>query len=126
MLLCFARSISSPDDEQREEEVNVSALIAILLDHSARIDERDDAAMYLGKSDDEAALTALLQVSSDTAEDESVVASSGESLAQIIVRTGRLDPRWIRRLAPAALNEVIPWVTRERPDLLSEEGEPLG
>jgi hypothetical protein len=86
--------------------------------HSARIDERDDAAMYLAKSDDAAAFAALFQVASDTADNELVVASSGESLAQIIVRTGRLDPSWIDQLAPAALNEVIPWVTRERPDLL--------
>jgi hypothetical protein len=105
-----------------EEEVNVSALVAILLDHSARIDERDDAAIYLAKSDDQAALMALLQVASDIADNESVVASSGESLAQIIVRTGRLDPAWIGRLAPAALNEVISWISRERPDLLPEEG----
>jgi hypothetical protein len=108
---------------KNDKEPNVHALVKILLDHSARIDERDDAAMYLASSDDKAALTALLHVASDPADNELVVASSGESLAQMIVRTGRLDRAWIEQLAPAALNEVIPWVTRERPDLLTERSD---
>jgi hypothetical protein len=102
-------------------ELDVTALVAILLDHTARIDERDDAAAYLAHSDDEASLTALLRVASDPTDDELVVASCGESLAQIFVRSGQLNPAWLHELAPVALNEVIPWVRRERPDLLPEE-----
>ncbi len=45
-------------------------------------------------------------------------ASCGESLAQIFVRSGRLDPAWLQELTQAASNEVIAWVKRERPDLL--------
>jgi len=97
---------------------DVAALAAILQDRTARIDERDDAAMYLGQCDDDAALTALLQIASDPAEHDLVVASCGESLARIFVRSGRLDPAWLHDLTPVALNEVIPWVGRERPDLL--------
>jgi SMI1/KNR4 family protein SUKH-1 len=41
-------------------EPDVAALAAILQDRTAHIDERDDAAMYLGQSDDEAALTSSL------------------------------------------------------------------
>jgi hypothetical protein len=102
-------------------EPDVSALVVILLDRAARIDERDDAAAYLAQTDDNAALTALLHVASDPTEDGIVVASCGESLAQIFVRSGRLDPAWLHELTPIALNEVIPWVRRERPDLLPED-----
>jgi hypothetical protein len=102
-------------------EPDVTALVAILLDRTARIDERDDAAMYLRRGNDDAALTALLNVASDPGEDELVLASSGESLAQIFVRSGRLDPAWLHELTSVALHEVIGWVIRARPDLLSEE-----
>jgi hypothetical protein len=96
-------------------------MVAILLDRTARIDERDDAAMDLGRSNDDAALTALLHVASDPGEDELVLASGGESLAQIFIRSGRLDPAWLHELTPVALHEVIPWIRRVRPDLLPEE-----
>ena len=105
---------------ERAREPDLAALVATLLDRATRIDERDDAAAYLGGSDDAAARTALLQVASDPAEDELVVATCGESLAQIFVRTGQLDHAWLTQLRPIALNEVIPWVRRERPDLLPE------
>ena len=55
-------------------------------------------------------MTALLQVASDPAENELVAASCGESLAQIFVRSGRLDPAWLQELTKAASNEVIAWV----------------
>jgi hypothetical protein len=106
---------------ERAGEPDVAALVAILLDRTARIDERDDAAMYLGRSNDDAALSALLNVASDPGEDELVLASSGESLAQIFVRSGRLAPAWLVELTPVALHEVIPWVIRAHPDLLPGE-----
>jgi hypothetical protein len=103
-------------------ELDIAALVAILLDRTARVDERDDAAGYLAQTDAAAALTALLHVASDPSEDELVVASCGESLAQIFVRSGRLDPVWLHKLTPVALNEVIPWVRRERPDAIPPRG----
>lgn len=106
---------------EHTREPDVAALVAILLDRTSRIDERDDAAAYLGRSDEAAACSALLHVASDPAEDELVVASCGESLAQIFVRTGRLDHAWLNRLTPIALNEVITCVRRERPDLLTRK-----
>lgn len=102
------------------ERPDVDALGAILRDPTARFDERDDAAMYLGKSDEPAAIRLLLGLARDPSEDDVVVASSGESLAQIAVRTGRLDPGWLENLRPEALAEILPWVRRECPGLLPE------
>jgi len=99
---------------------NSAALVAILLNRSARVDERDDAAGYLGTSDDPSVIEALVRVASDASDDETVVATCGESLAEICVRSGFLDSAWLTALRPEALNELIPWVRRERPDLLSE------
>jgi hypothetical protein len=112
------RAARVSDHAESVGESDVTALVAILLDRAARIDERDDAAMYLGRSNDDAALTALLHVASDPGEEDLVQASSGESLARIFVRTGRLNPAWLHELTPVALHEVIPWVRRARPELL--------
>jgi hypothetical protein len=102
-------------------DLNTDALVSILLDRSARTDERDDAAGYLGSSDDPAVLAALLRVASDPAEDEVVSATSGESLAEIFVRRDAVDPAWLRSLVPAALAEVLPWLARARPELLPRD-----
>ncbi|NNM43553.1 MAG: hypothetical protein HKM07_04355, partial [Chlamydiae bacterium] len=40
----------------------IGLLVEILIDINARVDERDDAAMYLGEYDDDRALNALLSI----------------------------------------------------------------
>jgi hypothetical protein len=102
------------------EESNLDALVALLRNRAARIDERDDAAIDLGQSDDPAALTALLEVGSNPGEDETVVGSCGESIADIAIRRGSLDESWLGRLAPAALRELRSRLQGERPDLLRD------
>ncbi len=96
----------------------VQLLIELLRDHTARIDERDDAAIDLGGSDDPKALAALLEVASHADDDEMVIGSCGESIAQIAVRTGRFEPSSLDGLAAPALREVLGWLRRARPDLL--------
>ena len=101
-----------------DRQPDVIALSYLLRDPSARWDERDDAAMLLGRSDDPAALALLLELARDPAEDELVVASSGESIAEIAVRTGAFERAWLEDLRPEAVAEILPWLTRARPDLL--------
>jgi hypothetical protein len=96
----------------------LDALIALVLDHSARIDERDDAAIDLGNADDPRAVAALLQVGADRGENETILASCGESLAQIAIRGGRFDRVWLELLTPIAVNEFVESVRAERPELL--------
>ena len=98
---------------------NVRGLIAILLDRTAPISDRDDAAMDLGNSDDKSAADALIAVGQDRRDHETVVASCGESLARIAVRTGHLDAELIERLAPIAVNELLTTIRAMRPELLS-------
>lgn len=58
-------------------------LIEILLDRSASISERDDAAMDLSAFDSIEVVNALLKVGKDNSVDDIVLSSVGESLAEI-------------------------------------------
>jgi hypothetical protein len=100
------------------DPIRLDALIALLTDRSARIDERDDAAIDLGSSDDPRAIAALLEIGADRSEIDTVLASCGESLAQIAIRSGRLSRVWIASLAPAAANELVSTIRAERAELL--------
>jgi hypothetical protein len=97
--------------------IGLEAVIALLADRSARIDERDDAAIDLGSSDDPRAIAVLLEIGADRSENETVVAPCGESLGQIAIRSGRFNSEWLTTLAPAAVNELVGSIRAERPDL---------
>jgi hypothetical protein len=99
----------------------IDQLIEILCDKSARIDERDDAAMDLGSSDDTRVIDVLLEVGSKTDDVEMVVASCGESLAQIANRTGRFERSWPDLLAKSARHELIEGIRAGRPELLETD-----
>ena len=61
-------------------------LVKILLDATASISERDDAAMDLSVYDSKDVLNALLKVGSDEDTDNIILSSVGESLAEIWLR----------------------------------------
>jgi hypothetical protein len=83
-----------------------SALIKILLDRQARLDERDDAASDLESFDEPEAAEALATVACSTEEDEVLVATAGESLAGIWVRAGVVPRATFEALAPPARAEA--------------------
>jgi HEAT repeat protein len=104
-----------------EAKDRVDLLIVLLKDRGAPIESRDDAAIDLGTFDDPRALAALLEVGADPREDEMIVGSCGESIGEMVVRTGVFDPRWTARLAPAASHELRSRLQGERPELLKGE-----
>ncbi len=61
-------------------------LIDILLDNSATISERDDAAMDLSAFDSNNVVYALIKAGSDNSNNEIILSSVGESLAEIWIR----------------------------------------
>lgn len=63
--------------------VQPEGLIGVLLDKTAREDERDDAAMDLGSYPTKEALEALFKVAIDTTENDIILDSCGESLGEI-------------------------------------------
>ena len=89
------------------ESSGVSDLIGLLNDESARPDERDDAAIDLGKSDDPVALEALITFARRSDQDDMLIGSCGESIAQIWERQGAIyDPVLVESLAAPAAREV--------------------
>ena len=114
-----------PDSKERVEQVGMepqdtAALIAILRDRSARVDERDDAAIDLGRSDDDRVLAALLEIAARSDDDHMVLSSVGESIAQIAIRRGNFESSWLTLLAPPAVDELIASLRAGRPQLLGE------
>ncbi len=89
-----------------------AGLISVLLDPGATLAERDDAAMDLSQFDQPETIAALLQVGCDVGESEVVLASAGESLAEILLRNGRTWPGEVDRLAPVARREFDATVSR--------------
>lgn len=82
-----------------------AALIAILLDQTARIDERDDAAMNLGDYD--AALPTLFEAARNRDEHEAVAASLGTAIGEIWTRTSGFDIAVVENLHPQARSELF-------------------
>jgi hypothetical protein len=95
------------DDEESvvTEEERVSALVHILLSASARLDERDDAAMDLGQSGSPQAIEALLAVARDPEVDVILAASCGGSLAEVAVRNCNFDRAWLDGMTATARME---------------------
>ena len=95
------------------ESSGVSDLIGLLNDESARPEERDDAAIDLGKSDDPVALEALITFARRSDQDDMLMGSCGESIAQIWERQGAVyDPVLVESLAAPAAREVRGWFGR--------------
>jgi hypothetical protein len=99
-------------------EERLSALTEILLNPSARLDERDDAAMYLGELGRQEAVEALLIVVRDPGADIILAASCGESLAEIALRNGKFDRTWLDGMVPTARMELIERLRHDAPDML--------
>lgn len=99
------------------ESERVSDLIQLLTDRSARIDERDDAAIDLGDSDDPRAKDALLEVASDPEEDDGISAKCGELLAHIAARSDASAKEWVALMSKAAAHEFRESLNALRPGL---------
>lgn len=103
-------------------DAQVAGLVEVLLDESASSAERDDAAMDLGAVDNDTALHALLEVATSRFEqDELVLASCGESIANLWLKRGRFDPAAFARLTPAARKEARALVKANRPEWLTDD-----
>ncbi|HEY9288357.1 MAG TPA: hypothetical protein VIT43_10080 [Candidatus Dormibacteraeota bacterium] len=94
-------------------------LVEVLFDKTARLDERDDAAVHLGRVDDPRALQALVDRASDPREDDAVVGSAGESIAAIWLRRGNYDPRILEGLRREPRAEIEALISQQRPEWLA-------
>lgn len=96
----------------------VDGLIDVLFDNTAREDERHDAAMDIGKYDDDRALSALLQLASNLNEDDLILDACGESIAQILVNRNYFSQDMINKLAPTAREMAEAYIKEHKPEWL--------
>ena len=94
------------------------ALISLLLDKTAEYGDRSDAAMDLEAYDDDEVETALGAIATDPNEDPDLIDQSGESLAGIWCRKGRLDETVLKTMQPAAYQVAIAIIEQRCPDLV--------
>ena len=94
----------------------IDLLSNILLDRSARVDERDDAAMDLGQYVDQRALDAVLIVATDPNEEPFIFDTCGEAIAAIWIRQNDFSYAEYKKLAPQAQQAVLSYIEKERPE----------
>ena len=83
-------------------------LISVLLDRNAQICERDDAAMDLSEYPKEkTALQALVDIASSEQEDSILLASCGESIAEIWKVLDYFDQTVVDNLSEVAREEFL-------------------
>ena len=82
-------------------------LINVLLDKTAREDERDDAAMDLANYPTQAALKALLQIAKNNSEEYIILSSSGESIAKIWIQLNIFSIDDYKTLTSVARSEAF-------------------
>jgi hypothetical protein len=95
---------------------NMELLINILCDKTAKEDERDDAAMDLGTFNDDRALNALLQVGSNNKENETILDSCGESIAQILITREEFREDILNQLSNPAKQAAFSFIKEVKPD----------
>lgn len=94
----------------------VNFLIKILFDATAREDERHDAIMDMSDYNDDRVLNALLLIGSDSNEDDVILDSAGESIAQIWFKRNKFDITAYNKLDPRAKQSMKIYLTNAKPD----------
>lgn len=93
-------------------------LISVLISESATIAERDDAAMDLADYDAREAEQALLDVANDPRSPEILLATCGESLAEIWCRRESALPALFTELPALVRLEATAVIEKEQPSWL--------
>lgn len=94
----------------------ISLSIKTLLDTNARVDQRDDAAMDLGRYDDDQVLNALITVAFNPYEDMSILDVCGGSIAAILIRRNEFRKDIIQKLCDPARHEAESYIKNDKPE----------
>lgn len=98
----------------------IEKLIAILRDPGARVDERDDAAIYLAQYNQDEAIEALVKVGAIDNEDEIILETCGESLGHIWVKRNIFYSDLFNKLTKKAKAGVFFVLEHEKPDWIHQ------
>lgn len=97
---------------------NITNLFNILFDKNERIDERDDAAIYLGGYPLKEVLEKLIQFASNHKENQIILSSVGESIGEIMVAMDSYDSGSIKNLSSIAKKEALGIIKGKKPKWL--------
>jgi hypothetical protein len=98
----------------------VQLLIKILFDETSREDERDDTAIDLRAYKDIRALETLAKIASDPNEDDMIIDTCAESLAEICVAMNLFHEHLFRKMLPFAQRIVFGFVMAKKPELINQ------
>jgi hypothetical protein len=96
----------------------VQLLVEILLDKTAREDERDDAAIDLRAYKDKRALEALIMIASDPNEDDVMVDTCAESIGEILIGMEYFDEISFKKMVPFAQKIVFGFIVSHKPEII--------
>lgn len=99
-------------------KAKVEQLIEILEDPTARIDERDDAAIYIANFPTRNVLSKLIDLARNNTENHTVLASLGESIGEIMIAMNKFDFSAIEGLSPVAKKEALGIIKGKKPEWL--------
>lgn len=103
----------------------VDGLISVLLDYTARIDERDDAAMDLGEYNGDKVLDILTRVASNPSDNQVVLDSCGRSIGVILVKRDTMRPDILALLAPISKSTAIEYMKYYKPQWFQDNTESI-
>lgn len=100
---------------------NIDLLIELLFNNEAREDEKEDAAMYLGKYKEEKVLKALLKVVSNPNENFSIIDSAAESIGKIWVELGKFNKAQFESFPPLAQRVIFYYVMEHKESIIDDQ-----
>ena len=95
------------------------SLIEILMDKTARDDERDDAAIDLRAYKDIRALNALVKIASDVDEDHVLLDNCADSIGELFVEMNFFDRMLFSQMIPFAKKRVFGIISSRKPELIA-------
>lgn len=102
-------------------DIKAKQLFNVLYDAAARIDERDDAAIYLAKYPTKDVLDELVLFASNPVENKIVLASLGESIGEIMIANNKFEMDIIEKLTPIAKQEALGIIQGKKPEWLKNK-----
>lgn len=96
----------------------IQELIEILLDKSAREDERHDAAMYLFEYDDPEVLNAFFKIGVDKNELHILLEAAGEGIGEIWSRNKQFNSVKLDSLTKVTRDVALEIIKQKNPNLL--------
>jgi len=98
-------------EEFKDASERAEFLLQTLLNHNEKLELRHIAAMYLGHFDSENALKSLIEFASNDHEDETLLISCGDSIAEIWDRNRDFDIDVVlAQVSAPAKDEIKSWL----------------